>query len=129
MNPLKILENETDLELSEITLLQAIKTRFPSPINTDLPVLSKEEKIDAIADKFRDIMVLLGLDLSDGSLARTPYRVAKMYVEEIFSGLNADTFPRITFVNDIHEQGKESPNMVFVKVDFCSFCEHHFVPM
>lgn len=123
------IEDETDLNLSEITILQAIKTRFPSPINNDTSNLPKEEKISRIADKFRDIMMILGLDLNDESLAQTPYRVAKMYVDEIFSGLDAATFPRVSFVEDAYQHQAESANMVFVKVGFCSFCEHHFVPM
>jgi GTP cyclohydrolase I len=129
MDSFPLIEDETDFSLSEVTLLQAIKTRFPSPINTNVSNLSKEEKVAKIADKFRDIMNILGLDLTDESLARTPYRVAKMYVEEIFSGLDIAAFPRLSFVEDIYQHDRESANMVFVKVDFCSFCEHHFVPM
>lgn len=129
MDHLSLINDEASLTFSEVTLLQAIKTRFPSPINSNVPDLPKEEKIAKIADRFREIMVLLGLDLSDESLARTPYRVAKMYVDEIFSGLDSTTFPRISFVEDAYQHLNESSNMVFVKSDFCSFCEHHFVPM
>lgn len=130
MDSLSLLEDQADLDLSEVTLMQAIKTRFPSPlINGGLQNLPKEEKIAQIADKFRDIMEILGLDLANESLARTPYRVAKMYVEEIFSGLDEATFPRISFVDDAYQLHADSTNMVFVKVEFCSFCEHHFVPM
>lgn len=101
-------------------------TNFPSPIRPSL--LSKEEKITYISERFEQIMEALGLDLSDDSLARTPQRIAKMYVNEIFSGLDEETFPEISFIKD-HFEHEGKSNMVFVKVSFCSFCEHHFVPM
>lgn len=106
----------------------ASRTRFPSPILEPTNPLSKEEKIRLIADRFKEIMEILGLDLQDESLTRTPYRVAKMYVEEIFSGLDHAEFPRISFIDDKFGHQQRS-NMVFVKVSFFSFCEHHFVPM
>ncbi len=107
---------------------KAAKTNFPSPLSPTAPQRTDEEKIAHIATHFREIMIALGLDIEDESLARTPYRVAKMYVSEIFSGLNAAKFPEIRFVEDHYEHEKKS-NMVFVKVNFNSFCEHHFVPM
>lgn len=107
---------------------EAAVTRFPSPITEEINAMADEEKIEYIAERFRDIMEVLGLDLEDDSLCRTPYRVAKMYVKEIFSGLNIENFPEITFMEDhYHKDGKS--NIVFVKVHFTSFCEHHFVPM
>lgn len=106
----------------------AIMTRFPSPLIQDELPLSKEEKIAHIAERFREIMQILGLDLSDDSLAKTPERVAKMYVNEIFSGLDPSNFPSISFIEDEYKQQGQS-NLVFIKANFCSFCEHHFVPM
>lgn len=115
---------EKDNKLFEL----AATTNFPSPLSPNAPQMTDEKKIAHIAEHFRAIMVALGLNVEDESLARTPYRVAKMYVKEIFSGLNESTFPEIRFVEDNYEhQGKS--NMVFVKVNFNSFCEHHFVPM
>lgn len=103
-------------------------TNFPSPIRKPKKQLSNEEKIDLIADRFKDILETLGLDIEDDSLTRTPYRIAKMYVEEVFSGLDEKNFPSISFFKDeLHHEHKA--NMVFVKVGFTSFCEHHFVPM
>ena len=93
-----------------------------------LPMLSNQEKIDAIAEKFSGIMEILGLDLSDESLRHTPQRVAKMYVEDVFSGLDPKTFPKISLFEDSSEWKSQS-NMVFVQINFLSFCEHHFVPM
>lgn len=103
-------------------------TNFPSPITKSSIQLSDEQKIDYIAERFRDIMEVLGLDLTNDSLSRTPYRVAKMYVNEIFSGLDEKNFPRISFIEDQFQYNNKS-SMIFVKVNFFSFCEHHFVPM
>lgn len=114
--------------VDEETLQRAFHTSFPSPIDVNAERLTKAEKISRIAEKFRDIMLILGLDLNDDSLQHTPYRVAKMYVEEVFSGLDPSTFPRISFIEDRFQHGQRA-NMVFVKVNFSSFCEHHFVPM
>lgn len=125
---INVIDEEFLCELDCAKSLLAATTRFPSPLTATADLLSKEEKISQIADKFSDIMQILGLDITDESLARTPYRVAKMYVEEIFSGLDLAEFPRMSFIEDrfAHE---ETANMVFVKANFCSFCEHHFVPI
>jgi len=122
-----LLQDHLTAYLDDETIQKAIKTNFPSPIDLNNK-LSNEEKITLIADRFREIMEILGLDLSDDSLQRTPSRVAKMYVDEVFSGLNPSSFPRISFIEDKYRHGKRA-NMIFVKVDFSSFCEHHFVPM
>lgn len=106
----------------------AAVTHFPSPITNDSQKISKEEKIEYIADKFRDIMEILGLDLTNDSLKRTPYRIAKMYVNEIFSGLDYEQFPSISCFENCF-QNKQGSHIVLVKVHFTSFCEHHFVPM
>ncbi|NUM87957.1 MAG: GTP cyclohydrolase I FolE [Bdellovibrionales bacterium] len=86
--------------------------------------LSDEEKIERIAGKFREIMETLGLDLSNDSLEKTPQRVAKMYVKELFEGLRPRNFPRITTI----ENEMKYDQMVVVKdVNIISLCEHHFV--
>lgn len=86
--------------------------------------LSEEQKIAKISEHFREIMRTLGLDLSDDSLEQTPNRVAKMYVREVFSGLNPRNFPSITSIeNKLHYN-----EMVTVKdISIISVCEHHFV--
>lgn len=124
---LPLAEDLTSNIAAEI-LEQAIYTRFPSPTSAENSQLSKEEKVSAIAEKFRGIMEILGLDLNDESLQHTPYRVARMYVEEVFSGLDPASFPRVSFIEDRFRHNDRS-SMVFVKSSFCSFCEHHFVPM
>jgi len=81
-----------------------------------------------ITDRFRDIMEVLGLDLTDDSLAHTPSRVAHMYVKEVFGGLDLANFPSMSFF-DHDFDAEHKGNTVFLKVGFTSFCEHHFVPM
>lgn len=107
---------------------EAYQTHFPSPTRKDINALSDEEKVHKIEYHFRSIMEALGLDLNDPSLEGTPYRVAKMYVKEIFSGLNPNAFPRVSFFPHAPQDQKNS-SMVLVKASFTSFCEHHFVPM
>lgn len=107
-------------------LLNPAITRFPSPLKPSK--FTEEEKIEHIAYHFRHIMEILGLDLQHESLAKTPHRVARMYVKEIFSGLDLSQFPTASFIEDeFHHEHR--PNIVLVKVSFTSFCEHHFVPM
>jgi GTP cyclohydrolase IA len=102
-------------------------TNYPHPITTAFHEISEEEKVVLIEEKFRDILLILGLDIEDESLKKTPYRIAKMYVKEIFKGLDPQNFPEISLVKDLFHDG--SPNMVLVKdIEFTSFCEHHFVP-
>ena len=86
--------------------------------------LSRNEKIDAITIKFRDIMEILNLDLTDDSLQDTPKRVAKMYVNEILWGLEYDAFPKCTTI----ENKMQYDEMVVEKgISVMSLCEHHFV--
>lgn len=94
----------------------------PSP--TVANGLSEEQKVETIARHFREIMATLGLDLEDDSLSRTPERVARMYVREVFEGLNPRTFPSITSI----ENKLGYNEMITVKdVSLISVCEHHFV--
>lgn len=86
--------------------------------------LSKEDKLARIEDSVRDIMLTLGLDLQDDSLIETPKRVAKMYVQEIFSGLDYENFPKCTAV----ENKMNYDEMVIEKDITCiSSCEHHLI--
>ena len=86
--------------------------------------LSDQQKVEYIRDKFSDIMQTLGLDLSDDSLQDTPNRVAKMFVNEIYWGLDYRKFPKMTAVEN--KMGYES--MVLEKnIVVQSNCEHHFV--
>jgi GTP cyclohydrolase I len=86
--------------------------------------LSRKEKIEKIEGHFDQIVSTLGLDLNDDSLTDTPKRVAKMYVNEIFWGLDYDAFPKATVV----ENKMQYNEMVVEKgVSVQSYCEHHFV--
>lgn len=97
-----------------------------TPLRDDAFDLSDEEKINKIAHHFRNIMETLGLDLTDDSLRGTPLRVAKMYVNEVFSGLDPDNMPSATLF-----ENKFKYNQMVVEKDitFYSHCEHHFVPI
>jgi len=85
---------------------------------------SVKEKIAIIEEHFAKIMTALGLDLRDDSLADTPKRVAKMYVTEVFYGLDYDTFPKCTAINN---KFKADEMVVERNVNVMSHCEHHFV--
>lgn len=106
--------------------VSAAITHFPTPQRQTR--LTDEEKIDLIARNFKEIMLVLGLDTENSSLAKTPYRVAKMYVQEVFSGLDENNFPEVSFFED-KLKNEAQTDMIFTKVGFTSFCEHHFVPM
>ena len=86
--------------------------------------LTGDQKYDRIRDLMTDVMETLGLDLSDDSLAETPHRIAKMYVREIFSGLDYTKFPKLSLI----ENKMGTSEMVKIReIDLTSTCEHHFV--
>lgn len=86
--------------------------------------LDRDQKYERIRDSFRVIAETLGLDLRDDSLQETPHRIAKMYVDEIFGGLDYAQFPKMSVIdNKMHVE-----EMVLVdEIDLVSTCEHHFV--
>ncbi|WP_439102201.1 GTP cyclohydrolase I FolE [Congregibacter sp.] len=86
--------------------------------------LTRQQKYERIRDSFREITETLGLDLRDDSLQETPHRIAKMYVDEVFSGLDYGQFPKISVI----ENKMQVEEMVLVDdIDLVSTCEHHFV--
>ena len=86
--------------------------------------LSPEQKYQRIRGLMADVVETLGLDLSDDSLAETPHRIAKMYVHEIFSGLDYSLFPKLSLI----ENKMGANEMVKIRgIDLTSTCEHHFV--
>jgi GTP cyclohydrolase I len=97
-----------------------------TPMRPDAFDLSDKEKIEKITGHFREIMHTLGLDLTDDSLQGTPYRVAKMYVKEIFSGLNPLNHPEPRMFEN---KFKYAEMLVEKDISFFSSCEHHFVPI
>lgn len=88
--------------------------------------LDDETRIELIERNFREIMALLGLDLNDDSLKGTPHRVAKMYVKEIFSGLNTKNKPSISLFKNKYNYDRM---LVEKNITLFSTCEHHFVPI
>lgn len=97
-----------------------------TPLRPDAFALSDDEKIAGIEPHFRAIMELLGLDLTDDSLSGTPRRVAKMYVQEWFRGLNPEHQPAVK----LFENRYQYHNMLVERdITLFSCCEHHFVPI
>jgi GTP cyclohydrolase I len=103
-----------------------ISTSYDTPLREDAFDLADESKMDIIEGHFREIMLTLGLDLTDDSLKGTPRRVAKMYVQEIFSGLNPDNLPKIALFDNKYRYNEM---LVEKNITFYSNCEHHFVPI
>jgi GTP cyclohydrolase I len=86
--------------------------------------LSRDQKYERIRDSFADIALTLGLDLNDDSLSETPQRIARMYVDEIFSGLDYAKFPKATSIDN--KMGVQE--MVKINdISVISTCEHHFI--
>ncbi|NJN27077.1 MAG: GTP cyclohydrolase I FolE [Cyclobacteriaceae bacterium] len=103
-----------------------IGTSHETPLRADAFDLDDEIKIELIQKHFKEIMQILGLDLTDDSLSGTPERVAKMYVKEIFSGLNPKNKPVVKLF-----ENKYQYNQMLVEKDITIYsnCEHHFVPI
>ena len=116
------MKNKVNENIGEDHMLTSIDT----PLVKDAFVKSDVEKIEIIKDHFEKIMETLGLDLKDDSLAGSPERVAKMYVSEIFSGLNPLNEPKVSlFENSYKYKGM----LVEKNIELYSLCEHHFVPI
>lgn len=112
--------------MSEVLNINFNNRSINSPIKENEFLLSDYEKIKKIEGLFAEIMQTLGLDLNDDSLCNTPKRVAKMFVKEMFSGLNPDNKPYIS----LFENKYGYKNMLIEKdITLYSNCEHHFVPI
>ncbi len=103
-----------------------VGTSYETPLRPDAFELDDELKIELIEKHFREIMTIMGLDLTDDSLAGTPRRVAKMYIQEIFSGLNPANKPGVRLFNNTYNYDQM---LVEKNITFHSNCEHHFVPI
>jgi len=115
-------KTKTDPELGQQVHEHLVKMGVETPIKKRN--LDRKEQIDIIEGNFAEIMRALGLDLTDDSLIDTPKRVAKMYVNEIFWGLDYDSFPKCTTVDN---KMKYNEMVVERNVNVQSNCEHHFV--
>lgn len=113
-------------DTTAIHKIHSVNAALDTPMRPDAFVLTDEEKIAKIEEHFRGIMETLGLDLTDDSLQNTPKRVAKMYVKEIFSGLNPKNKPSVTLF-----ENKYGYNQMLLEknISVYSQCEHHFVPI
>lgn len=127
---LNSLVNGKRIALSDMTAEEIgdnhISTSIATPMRDDAFVMSDEEKMLKIESHFRGIMETLGLDLNDDSLKGTPERVAKMYVKEIFSGLDPANKPKVALFENRYQYQQM---LVEKDITFFSNCEHHFVPI
>ena len=115
-------KTKTDPVLGQQVHEHLVKVGVETPVIDN--GLSRTDKIDSIQKNFTEIMTTLGLDLSDDSLTDTPLRVAKMYVNEIFWGLDYEAFPKCTTVNNKMHYDEM---VVERNINVQSNCEHHFV--
>lgn len=117
-------------DLSHFTIEEVgdehIGTSSDTPLREDAFEMDDELKMELIEKHFREIMHVLGLDLTDDSLKGTPRRVAKMYIQEIFSGLNPANKPTVALFDNKY---KYNEMLVDKDITFFSNCEHHFVPI
>jgi GTP cyclohydrolase I len=97
-----------------------------TPVTTNAGTPDDKVKIELIEKHFAEIMNILGMDLSDNSLKGTPHRVARMFVKEIFSGLNPDNKPKIKLFENSFNYNQM---LVERNITVNSYCEHHFVPV
>ncbi|WP_339605731.1 GTP cyclohydrolase I FolE [uncultured Roseivirga sp.] len=103
-----------------------VGTSYETPMVSGAFEMDDELKQELIEKKFREIMEIMGLDLSDDSLSGTPKRVAKMYIKEIFSGLSPANKPKVTLFENKYQYNEM---LVEKNITFYSNCEHHFVPI
>ena len=103
-----------------------VGSQAETPLRADAFEMDDELKMELIAKHFKEIMHVLGMDLTDDSLKGTPARVAKMYVKEVFSGLNPDNKPQPKLFENKY---KYDQMLVEKDITFYSHCEHHFVPI
>ena len=131
MRPNEVLLNDLSIDNNQLMFTDEeigddhIMTSVDTPMRGDAFKLTDEEKMSAIAYHFSEIMHTLGLDLTDDSLKGTPKRVAKMYVKEIFSGLNPANKPKVALFDNKYQY---NDMLVEKDITFFSNCEHHFVP-
>ena len=103
-----------------------VSTSFLAPLHTDAFAVDDDTKIELIKKHFSEIMSILGLDLNDDSLKETPLRVAKMYVKEVFAGLNPANKPNTKLFGN---QFKYNEMLIEKDITLYSYCEHHFLPI
>ena len=105
---------------------QHLSSSRVTPMRHDAFDLSDSEKILLIEEKMREILYVLGMDLTDDSLSGTPTRVAKMFVNEIFSGLHPNNKPKASSFENKYQYGEM---LVEKNITLYSTCEHHLLPI
>lgn len=101
-------------------------TSAETPMRPDAFIKTDQQKMSTIEKHFHIIMEEMGLDMTDDSLKGTPHRVAKMFIQEIFSGLNPANKPKISVFENSYHYHKM---LVEANISFNSTCEHHFLPI
>jgi len=101
-------------------------TSAETPMRPDAFIKTDQQKMSTIEKHFHIIMEEMGLDMTDDSLKGTPHRVAKMFIQEIFSGLNPANKPKISVFENSYHYDKM---LVEANISFNSTCEHHFLPI
>ena len=101
-------------------------TSADTPMRPDAFIKTDDQKMCSIEKHFHAIMEEIGLDMTDDSLKGTPHRVAKMFIQEIFSGLNPKNKPKMSVFNNSYHYDKM---LVEANISFNSTCEHHFLPI
>jgi len=129
-NQIKLKTNDQTLKLNRFTEEEIgddhICTGIDTPMKKNPFEISDDDKKIRIAELFAEIMDVMGLDLTDDSLRGTPNRVAKMYIDEIFSGLNPKNKPKVALFDNKYQYNQM---LVEKNITFYSNCEHHFVPI
>lgn len=120
------MNNQIEKELFELLGDEHQMTSAETPLRPDAFDKSDAEKMATIEKHFHIIMEEMGLDMTDDSLRGTPHRVAKMFIQEIFSGLNPANKPKISVFENSYQYDKM---LVEANISFNSTCEHHFLPI
>jgi GTP cyclohydrolase IA len=128
---MKLKETTSNTQLNKNMLIEEfgddhVSSSLETPLRVDAFELDDETKMQLIQKHFREIMLVMGLDLNDDSLKGTPERVAKMYVKEVFSGLDPKNKPKVKLFENKY---KYKEMLVEKNITFHSYCEHHFVPI
>ena len=116
----------TNIETLDLIGEEHIATSLETPIRQDAFEMDDILKIELIQKHFKEIMDILGLDTNDDSLSGTPHRVAKMYVKEIFRGLNPANKPAVKLFENKYQYNEM---LIEKNITLYSYCEHHFVPI
>ena len=120
------MSEQKNKEFTEEIGVNHIATSYENPVRNDAFDMTEDEKIEKIKGHVYEIMHTLGMDMTDDSLMGTPKRVAKMYVNEIFGGLNPEKKPKASTFENNYKYGEM---LVEKNITVYSTCEHHLLPI